>query len=69
MHWSNSQSKVRYQFSELNVVDVLVAEFRASIRPAILQMIDLLEIGNSDVCKVVVNALAKLSEQGKVSIF
>ena len=69
MHWSNSQSKVRYQISNLNIVDVLAAEFRGSIWPAIPLMNDLLEIGNSDVCKVVVNTLAKLSEQGKVSIF
>ena len=69
MHWPNSQSKVRYQISDLNVVDVLVAEFRASIRPAIPQMITLLEMRDLDFCKVVANALVELSEQGKVSIF
>ena len=45
----------------------LVAEFRKSIKSAIPQMITLLKIEDSDVRKVVANALAKLSEQGKVS--
>ena len=69
MHWPNSQSKVRYHISDLNVVDVLVAEFRESIRSAIPQMITLLNIGDLDICMVVANALVKLSEQGRVSIF
>ena len=45
IHWRNSQSKVRYQNFDLNGVDVLLAEFHESVRPAIPQSIALLSDG------------------------
>ena len=57
-------------FSDLHVVDVLVAEFRESAGPAIPQMIHLLGSSfSSHVCTAVANALVKLSEHGKISRF
>ena len=54
-------------FTDLNDVDVRhLAEFRESIRAAIPQIISLLGTWESDVDAYL---LAKLSEQGKVSIF
>ena len=47
----------------MNVVDVLVAEFRESIRPVILEIVFLLTDMRG------VNALLKLLEHGKVSKF
>ena len=50
--------------------DVLVAEFRKSIRPAIPQMITLLGSWEaSDNHEAVANALLKFSEHGKISNF
>jgi hypothetical protein len=70
MHYRNYQNMVRYQISDLKVVDVLVAEFRESIMPAIPQMIALLGTWEaSDIHKLVSNALSKLSEHGKISNF
>jgi hypothetical protein len=69
IHCQNSQSKVRYQFSDLNVVDVLVAELRESIRPAIPQIISLLSDSELNVRMAGADALAKLSGQGKVLNF
>ena len=70
MHCQNSQSKVRYKFSDLSVADVLVAECRESIGPAIPQMITLLRSWEeSDIFKAVANALSNLSEHGKISNF
>ena len=63
---------VRYQIFDLIVVDVLVAEFRESIRPAIPKMITLLTwVGSWESARfeAVANALTILSEQGKVSSF
>jgi hypothetical protein len=55
---------------DLTVVDVLVAEFRKSIRPAIPQMITFLgSREESDICKSAANALLNLSEHGKISKF
>ena len=53
----------------MNVIDVLVAEFRESIKVAIPEMITLLRSGDSNIRKVAVNALLKLSEIGKVLNF
>jgi hypothetical protein len=39
MHYGDSQNMVRYQSSDLNVADILVAEFRESIMHAIPQML------------------------------
>ena len=69
MHCRNSQSEVRYKFSDLNDADVFVDEFRESIRPAIPVIISLLGDGESDVRRAGADALSKLSEQGKVYIF
>ena len=69
MHCRNSQSKVRYRNSDLSVVDVLVAEFGESIRPAISQIIGLLSHSESNVRRAGADALSKFSEQGKVSKF
>ena len=52
----------------MTVVEVLVAEFRESIKPVIPHMINLLGSWQaSDIHKAVVNALSKLSEHGKIS--
>ena len=69
IHCWNSQSKVEYQISDLNGIDVLLAEFRESIQPAIPQIVDLLGHPNSGVCKEGANTLLKLSEQGRRSKF
>lgn len=60
---------VRYQNSNLNVVDVHVAEFRETIRGAIPEIIDLLEHSELNVLRAGADALAKLAEQGEVSDF
>ena len=57
------------QVPGLNVIDILIAEFHASVTPAIPQIIGFLDDTNSDVRRVGVDALAKLSEQGKVPHF
>ena len=48
---------------------LFVAEFQELIRAAIPQIITLLQHLKPDVCEAGANALAKLSEQGKVSNF
>jgi HEAT repeat protein len=68
MHCRNSQTKVIYQVSPLNVTDVLLAEFRESIRPAIPEIFSFLGDSELNVRKAGADALAKFSEQGKVSI-
>ena len=66
----SEQGNVRYIFSDLTVTDVLVAEFRESVKPAIPQMIALLgSWKESDIFKAVANALSKLSEHGKITNF
>lgn len=57
------------QIPDLNVIDVLVAPYRASVRPAIPEIIGFLVDTDKDVRKMGVDALAKLSEQGEVSNF
>ena len=69
MYCQNSQSKVRYLNPDLNVADVLVAEFRESIRHAIPQIVSLLTNGERNARIAGADALSKLSEQGKVYIF
>ena len=66
MHCRNSQSKVRYKFSHLHDTDVVAAEFRESIRPAIPKIGSLLSDGQWSVRISGAEALSKLSEQGKV---
>ena len=66
MHCLESQNNVRYKFSDLNNADVLVAE---SIRRAIPEIVSLLSIGERNVRIAGVDALSKLSEQGKVFKF
>jgi HEAT repeat protein len=56
------------KFLVLNVVNVLVAEFREPIRPAIPQIISLLSDSDVVVRRAAADALSKLSEQGKVYI-
>ena len=69
MHCRNSQSKVRYTFSDLNDADVFVDEFRESIKLAIPEIVSLLSDGDLIVRMAGADALVKLSEQGKVYIF
>ena len=69
MHSRNSQSKVSIKFCDLNVVDVLIAEFRKSIGVAIPQIIGLLGSSNWNVCEASADAFSKLSEQGKYRNF
>ena len=66
MHCRNSQSKVRYKFSDLDDTDVVAAEFRESIRLAIPEIFSLLSDGEGNVRIAGAGALSKLSEQGKV---
>jgi len=68
-HCRNSQSKVDIEFSDLNFTDVLVVEYRESIRPAIPQIIALLGDSDWKVCKAGVDTLSKLTEQGRHRIF
>ena len=67
MHCGNSPSKVRYQISDLNDTDVLVAEFRVPIKHAIPEIISLLRDSELNVRIAGVYALSKLSERCKVS--
>jgi hypothetical protein len=67
MHCQNSQSNVRNNFSDLNDADVLIADFRESIIHAIPKIIAFLSDSELNVCCAGADALAKLSEQGKVS--
>ena len=69
MHCQNSQSKVRYLNPDLNVADVLVAEFRESIRRAIPQIVSLLSYSERYVRIAGADALSKLSKEGKVLNF
>lgn len=54
---------------DLNIIDVLVAEFRESIVPAIPGLLSLLIHSRSNDRKVGVDALSRFSEQGKMSKF
>ena len=56
-------------FSDLYVTDVVVAEFRESIRLAIPMIALLLRHGELDVRRAGTDALSKLSEQGSISSF
>jgi len=60
---------VRYQISDLDITNVLVAEFRESIRPCIPQIIGLLGRRDVDVRETGLNTLMELSEHGKISKF
>ena len=53
----------------MNLFDVLVAEFRESIKPAISMIISLLRDSDSYVRMVCADALSELSKHGKVSKF
>jgi hypothetical protein len=65
----SEHGKISKKKSDLTVVDVLVAEFRESIKPAIPQMITLLGSWQATdvIHEAVANALSKLSEHGKIS--
>ena len=69
MRCRNSQSKVRYTFSDLNDADVFVDEFRESIKLAIPEIVSLLRNGDQNVRIAGADALSKLLEKGKVSNF
>ena len=69
MHCRNSQSKVRIRLSDLNVPDVLVAEFRESILHGIPEIIGFLSDSELSVRRASADALAKLSEQGRYQMF
>lgn len=69
MHCRSSQSKVCGEFCEPTVADILLAEFRESITPAIPKLIALLSDRNLDVRMAGAHALLKLSEQGKFCYF
>ena len=64
----SEQGKVSKIFG-LNIIDVLVAEFRDSVRPTIPRIVALLCDRDWPVCKEDLDVLLKLSEQGKVSNF
>ena len=68
-HCRSSLSKVSYLISDLNDTDVLVAEFRGSIKFAIPKIMSLLSDSELNVRIAGVDAFSKLSEQGKVSNF
>ena len=69
MHCRNSQSRVRYTFSDLNNADVLVDELRERIMPAIPEIISPLVDSELNVRNAGADSLSKLSKQGKASIF
>jgi len=54
---------------DLNIIDLLVAEFRESVRPAIKQIIALLNDRDWTIRQKALDELAKLSKQSKVSKF
>ena len=62
-------SKQSKESKNLNDVDVLVAEFLESIKPAILAIIDLLSHRELNGHSVAADALSKFSEQGNISSF
>jgi HEAT repeat protein len=64
----SQQSKIPI-FLNLNVIDVLVAKFRESIRPAIPQIQALLNDPDPDVRKASADALSNFSRQGNISNF
>ena len=66
MRCRNSQSKVRYTFSDLNDADVFVDE---TIKLAIPEIVSLLRNGDQNVRIAGADALSKLLEKGKVSNF
>ena len=66
MHCRNFQNMVKYKIPDLDDADVLVAEFRESIRRAIPQIVSLLSDSEENACIAGADALLKLSEQGKV---
>ena len=66
MHCQNSQSKVRYRFSDLDDTDLFVAEFHESIQCYIPEIVSLLSDVQWSVRIAGAYALLKLSEQGKV---
>jgi len=51
------------------ITEMIVDEFRESIRPAIPQIIALLSDSDEDVRMAGANALSNLSEQGSISNF
>ena len=63
MRCRNSQSKVRYTFSDLNDADVFVDE---TIKLAIPEIVSFLSDGERNVRISAADALSKLSEQGMV---
>ena len=73
MHCRISQNVVRYKVPDSDLKPelcwALVVEFRESIRPAIPQIIAFLNHGDLNDRTTGADALAKLSEQGKVSNF
>ena len=69
MYCQNSQSKVRYKLFNLIDTDVLVAEFRESIKPAVPEIISFLSDSELNVCMAAADALSKLSEKSKLSKF
>jgi hypothetical protein len=70
IQYQNSQRKVKYEFSDLSNADVLVAEFRESVLPAIPKIIDFLSNKrNSNFRMAGANSLANLSEPGKGYIY
>ena len=60
---------VSYENFDLNVFNVLVAEFRRSIRPAIPHIIAFLSHGDFNDCRAGADALSKLSEQCNIFKF
>ena len=62
----SEQGKVLIFFSDLNVVDLLVAEFRASIEPAISHIIALLSHRELKVRRASADALLEFSDQGNI---
>lgn len=68
IYCQNSQSGVSIEFSNLIVVDVLVAEYQDSIKTAIPQIIELFHSSNQTVCEAAAEVFLKLSKQGKYPI-
>ena len=64
-----SEHGKKNKFSDLKVVDVLVAEFRVTIEPVIPEITDLLSHGELNVRRAGADALSRLSEHGNILSF
>jgi hypothetical protein len=56
-------------FSCTKIADIVVAELRKSIKPAIPEMIRFLSVNDDSLCKAGAEVLSNLSQEGSTSYF